>query len=86
MPVKTAVALSQVTNDIVVMEVCHEDSSDCIFDYEIKDNAERIVRRGQFTGPWVQLGTQFLRNGIYDIDILVKGQTWRTVRFTKNSY
>jgi hypothetical protein len=83
---KTAVAISQITNDIVIMEVRHEDRNDCIFDYEIKDAAERVVRRGRFTGPLVQLGTQFLNNGIYEIDLLVKGETWRTVRFTKNSY
>ena len=85
-PNKTAVALLQVTNDTVMMEVWHEDRSDCIFDYEIKDTDENIVRRGRFTGPLVQLGTQFLHNGIYDIDLLVKGETWKTVRFTNDSF
>ncbi len=83
---KTAVSLLQVANDTVLMEVYYEDKSDCIFDYEIKDTTERIVRRGRFTGPWVQLGTQFLNNGNYEIDLMVKGETWKRVSFTKNSF
>lgn len=82
----TAVAFSQITNDLVIMEVRHEDKGHCIFDYEIKDAAERVVRRGRFTGPLVQLGTQFLNNGSYEIDLLVKGETWRKISFTKNSF
>ena len=85
-PNTAAVAISQITNDLVIMEVRHEDKSHCVFDYEIKDAAERIVRRGRFTGPLVQLGTQFLGNGIYEIDLMVKGKTWRTISFTKNSF
>ena len=81
----TAVAISQITNDIVMMEVRHEDKRLCIFDYEIKDATERIIRRGRFTGPLVQLGTQFLNNGNYEIDLMVKGETWRTIHFTKSS-
>ncbi len=83
---RTAVAISQISNDIVIMEVRHEDKSHCIFDYEIKDAADRIVRRGRFTGPLVQLGTQFLNNGSYEIDLQVKGETWRKVSFTKSSF
>jgi len=83
---KNTVSLLQVANDIVVMELCHEYRSDCIFDYEIKDMAERIVRRGRFTGPIVQLGTQFLHNGNYEIDLQVKGESWKKVSFTKNSF
>jgi len=85
-PNKTPVSLLQVTNDLVVMEVRHEDRSDCIFDYEIKDGTEKIVRRGRFTGPLVQLGTQFLNNGNYEIDLMVKGETWKRVSFTKNEF
>jgi len=83
---KTPVSLLQVSNDIVVMEVRHEDRSDCTFDYEIKDTTERIVRRGRFTGPLVQLGTQFLHNGNYEIDLQVKGESWKKVSFTKSSF
>ena len=83
---KTAVSFLQVTNDTLVMEVRHEDRSDCVFDYEIKDGTERIVRRGRFTGPLVQLGTQFLHNGNYEIDLQVRGESWKKVSFTKNSF
>ncbi|HMC99005.1 MAG TPA: hypothetical protein VKH37_02600 [Ferruginibacter sp.] len=85
-PTQTSVSLLQVSNDLVVMEVRHEDRSDCIFDYEIKDGAEKIVRRGRFTGPLVQLGTQFLSNGNYEIDLMVKGEMWKKVAFTKTSF
>ena len=85
-PTTTAVAISQITSDLVIMEVRHEDKSHCIFDYEIKDAAEKVVRRGRFTGPLVQLGTQFLGTGIYEIDLLVKGKTWRTISFTKDTF
>jgi hypothetical protein len=83
---KIAVSFLQVTNDTLVMEVRHEERTNCVFDYEIKDTTERIVRRGRFTGPLVQLGTQFLHNGNYEIDLLVRGETWRKVSFTKNSF
>lgn len=81
-----SVSLLQVTNEVVVMEVCHEDKRECVFDYEIKDGRERIVRRGRFTGPHVQLGTQFLNNGDYEIDLLVKGEPWKKVSFTKTGF
>jgi hypothetical protein len=85
-PPKNPVSFLQVTNEVVVMEVCHEEKRECVFDYEIKDVAEKVVRRGRFTGPLVQLGTQFLNNGNYVIDLLVKGESWRKVSFTKPGF
>lgn len=76
------VAVSQITNDILLLEIKQGLDRTCTFFYEIKDNTTRTIRKGKFTGPLVQLGTRFLATGNYEINLSLNNQFWESARFT----
>ncbi len=53
------------------------------FEYVIYNDNKTMLRKGQFRAPSVQIRTNNLQEGIYQFQLLLNGQEWKTTLFEK---
>lgn len=61
--------IPKIVDDILVVEVERFSVNNNLFDYVITDNNSNVVRKGNFTGPLVQMSTRFFEDGHYKMRI-----------------
>jgi hypothetical protein len=77
--------ISLVTADLVHVDIPGKTMEFRSFDYIIYGEGHKMLRRGNFRSPSVQLRTNDLKAGIYDFILLVDGEEYHTTSFIKDN-
>lgn len=79
----TAAAVSNIVYDLMNVEIIHSSLFNNIFEYRICCDDEKIIRKGRFTGPNVQLRLSFIKEGKYSFLLFLNGEQIQQSGFEK---
>ena len=71
--------------DMIYVNITNKTLQYDSFEYNIYNGDKKVVRRGYFRAPSVQLRTANLADGTYQFELLLNGQVWETAEFRKTS-
>lgn len=83
LPVKLEPSATDAIPDLLVVKILNEHYRYDSFEYIIYSDNNAVIRKGTFRAPSVQLRTIGLNEGVYHMDLLYRGQKWKTNHFEK---
>jgi hypothetical protein len=79
----TQVSVIDRTSDMIYIDILNKKLQYASFEFVILNGEKKIVRKGNFRAPSVQLRTNNLEEGIYLFQLLLNGELWETTNFRK---
>jgi hypothetical protein len=79
------VAISEKKKDVLDVDIMNQPLFYKLFDYVIYGKDNKMIRRGQFRAPSVQLRTTFMQEGDYLLQVLLNENEYVSVPFHKTS-
>ncbi len=77
--------ITTVVNDHFFIEIKNQPLAGSTFEYKICTHDEKIIRKGQFSGPYVQLRLSLIEEGQYIFLLYLNGQKLQESSFEKRS-
>lgn len=71
--------------DLMYVDILNQTLQYESFEYIIYAEGKRMIRRGQFRAPSVQIRTNGLQDGTYEFQLLLHGEEWKNMIFQKHS-
>jgi hypothetical protein len=81
--IATQVSIIDKVSDMVYIDILNQKLQHASFEYVILNGEKKIVRKGNFRAPSVQLRTNHLEEGMYQFQLLLNGKLWETTDFRK---
>lgn len=81
--IATQVSIVDQVTDMVFIDILNNKLQYASFEYVIMNGDKKIVRKGNFRAPSVQLRTNNLAEGLYQLQLLLNGKIWETTDFRK---
>ncbi len=78
------VTITEKVYDLFFVDILNKTFLYQSFDYEIRGEDKKTVRRGTFRAPSVQLRTNNLAEGKYQFQLYLEGKEWQSTSFIKN--
>ncbi|MBC7651882.1 MAG: hypothetical protein H7101_09040 [Deinococcales bacterium] len=82
---KTNISITEIVNDIMIVNVNCASLIKNRISYIIRNNANKLIRKGNFTGYNVQLCMTHLEDGNYEVDMFVEDELYLNIPFEKRS-
>lgn len=82
---KTDISITEIVYDMMVMNVNCASLIKNRIGYIIRNHANQLIRKGNFTGYNVQLRMSHLEDGKYDVDMFVEDKLYLNIPFEKRS-
>ena len=82
-PISAQVSVIEKVTDLIFVDILNRRFEYESFEYIIYDGHKKIVRKGYFRAPSVQLRTNNLQEGTYSFQLLLNGEVWNTTEFRK---
>jgi len=79
----TQVSVIGNVSDLIFVDIHNQLLQYESFEYAIYNNDKKVVRKGYFRAPSVQLRTNNLQEGIYQFELKLHGKVWETAEFRK---
>jgi len=79
------VSVTTKSTDLIFVQILNEKLQYESFEYVIYGQDKSLLRRGTFRAPSVQIRTTYMNEGIYQFQLLLNGQEWKTTLFEKHS-
>jgi hypothetical protein len=79
----TDFTITEKVYDLLVVNILNEKLQYESFEYVIYSANETLLRKGCFRAPSVQIRTNFMNMGTYHLQLLHKGEEWKTSFFKK---
>lgn len=71
--------------DLIYVDILNQSLQYELFEYVIYTEDKRMIRRGQFRAPSVQIRTNDLQEGTYEVQLFLRGEEWKNMLFQKRS-
>ena len=71
--------------DLIYVDILNQKLQYESFEYIIYTQDKKMIRRGQFRAPSVQIRTSCLQEGTYQFQLLLHGEEWKNTHFQKQS-
>jgi hypothetical protein len=71
--------------DLIYVDILNQKLQYESFEYIIYTEDKKMIRRGQFRAPSVQIRTCGLQEGTYEFQLLLHGEEWKNTLFQKQS-
>jgi hypothetical protein len=82
---KTDISITEIVYDLMMVNVNRASLlKDCIT-YVIRNQANKLVRKGNFSGYNVQLRMTHLEDGQYEFDMFIEDKLYMNIPFEKRS-
>jgi hypothetical protein len=79
------VSVTSQSYDLIYVDILNQSVQYESFEYVIYNQEKRMLRKGQFKAPTVQIRTNHLQEGKYHFQLLLHGQEWTTAFFEKQN-
>jgi hypothetical protein len=72
-------------SDMIFIDIHNQTLQYESFEFNIYNGDKKVVRKGYFRAPSVQLRTNNLAEGTYQFELLLNGKVWETTEFRKKT-
>lgn len=79
------VTVTEQVYDLIFVDILNQNLQYESFEYIIYGENKKMLRKGQFRAPSVQIRTNHLQEGMYGFQLLLHGEEWNHLYFEKKA-